>query len=574
MAGGVLLLCVLALAGLYWMRGRGREASFQMERLIRLTATGKAARVAISPDGKEVLYSFLDAGQESLRLRQVDTGGEIETLPPEKVTYYGMTFSPDGALVYYTRGEANASVSVLYQSTKYGGSPRRLCANVDSPIGFSPDGRRIAFVRQSGRDRQLMVADSTCGGERVLAVRRQPDGFRLRGPAWSPDGKWIAVATENLTRAAFQTFVGVRVADGAETPLTAQTWEYANQAAWLPDRSGLLFVATEPLGYQNQLWSQAWPKGQLRRITKDLNGYAGLSISADVSRIATVQSERFMSIWVAPEGDANRAVRITTGAQRDDGIRGLAWTSDGRIVYRSFAGGNPNVWIMKADGSENRQLSTSAHQNTDPMVSPDGSYIAWSSDRIGLRNIWRMNLDGGSVRQLTRGAGEWFPQVTPDDKWLVYQALAQDELDRLIWKMPLDGGAPVRLTDFPSYAPVLSPDGKLIVCNYRERPEASVKTAVLSIDGGPPLRTFDLPGANLPDRPVRWTPDGGALAYIKVDDGVSNIWSQPWRGGPPKQLTFFKSEEILNFAWSRDGKQLALARGVTVSDVVLISSQK
>ena len=71
---------------------------------------------------------------------------------------------------------------------------------------------------------------------------------------------------------------------------------------------------------------------------------------------------------------------------------------------------------------------------------------------------------------------------------------------------------------------------------------------------------------------IHWTPDGQAVAYIRTRGGVSNIWSQPLDGSPPKQLTDFKSDRIFNFAWSRDGKQLALSRGVVNSDVVLISN--
>lgn len=71
---------------------------------------------------------------------------------------------------------------------------------------------------------------------------------------------------------------------------------------------------------------------------------------------------------------------------------------------------------------------------------------------------------------------------------------------------------------------------------------------------------------------MRWTADGRALTYIVTREGVSNLWNQPLAGGPPKQLTNFQSETIFSFGWSRDGKQLALVRGVANNDVVLISN--
>jgi Tol biopolymer transport system component len=71
---------------------------------------------------------------------------------------------------------------------------------------------------------------------------------------------------------------------------------------------------------------------------------------------------------------------------------------------------------------------------------------------------------------------------------------------------------------------------------------------------------------------IRWAPDGRALDYILTRGGASNIWRQALAGGPPKQISNFKSDLIFFFAWSRDGKQLALERGATSSDVILISS--
>ena len=103
------------------------------------------------------------------------------------------------------------------------------------------------------------------------------------------------------------------------------------------------------------------------------------------------------------------------------------------------------------------------------------------------------------------------------------------------------------------------------------------RTAVISSDGEPPMKTFDLPqffgtiGPGFFTQEIWWTVDGRALTYIDTKDGVSNIWAQPIDGSAKRQLTNFTSDLIFFYAWSRDGKKLAVARGSKTSDVVLIT---
>ena len=69
---------------------------------------------------------------------------------------------------------------------------------------------------------------------------------------------------------------------------------------------------------------------------------------------------------------------------------------------------------------------------------------------------------------------------------------------------------------------------------------------------------------------LRWSPDGGAINFIKEENGVSNIWSQPVNGEPIKKLTNFSSGEIFYFDFAPDGSSLAVTRGSHSSDVILI----
>jgi Tol biopolymer transport system component len=168
------------------------------------------------------------------------------------------------------------------------------------------------------------------------------------------------------------------------------------------------------------------------------------------------------------------------------------------------------------------------------------------------------------------GDAEAFGQeVSPDGQWVVYVS------ERGLWKIPIDGGDPVRLTEKLTSTPVFSPDGKLLACWYWDGDfNSTPHVAVMPAGGGPPVKMFDLPPAvrtvyGVLAPPLRWTPDGGALAYAGF--GGSDIWRQPLDGSAPQPLTNFRSEQISSFAWSSDGKRFVLTRGFSNNDVVLIS---
>ena len=180
-----------------------------------------------------------------------------------------------------------------------------------------------------------------------------------------------------------------------------------------------------------------------------------------------------------------------------------------------------------------------------------------------------MDPDGGNLKQLTEGPGDILPQSSPDGRWVVFQSTRSGSLSA--WKVSIDGGEPVRLTDKWTANPTVSPDGSLIACFYREdQPNAPSKVAIIPFAGGDPVKVLDLPHIFSITGRLRWMPDGRALAFIDTINGVSNIWSLPLDGGKPIQLTDFKTDHIFWFDFSSDGKQLALSRGTQTSDVIVI----
>jgi serine/threonine protein kinase len=546
-------------------------APFQNIRVTSLTSTGRSSGAAISPDGKYVVHVVSEVGLQSLWVRQVATSSNIQIMPPADVGYKVPTFSHDGNYVYYVRQEKNNVVSMLYQIPVLGGTPKKILEDIDSSISISPDGSRFVFMRMvpSLRESQLLIANIDGTGERVLSRRNRPDFYSV--PAWSPDGKLVACSVGGNTDGALgvqMNVVEVNVEDGAERPITRDKWDNIGRLAWLKDGSGLIMIAVDQTSKSGQIWHLSYPGGEARRITNDLNNYSSLSLTADSSSLVVVQSDRLSSIWVLPGGNAARARLVSSGMSKYSGI---SWTPDGRVVYGTAASNATDIWIMGADGSGQGRLTVDHGMNLFPCVSPDGRYIVFSSNRATAPtafNIWRMDIDGSNPKQLTSGSRDFHPTCSPDGKWVVYNSYASGQ--EIIWKVPMDGGEPVRLTDKTSALPAVSPDGRQIACIYwDEQLTSQMGISIIPAEGGEPVKTFEIP----PGR-TRWSADGRALMYVDNSGGVSNIWSIPVSSGKPSRLTDFGSDLIFDFDRSRDGRQLACVRGVVTSDVVLMTNLK
>jgi eukaryotic-like serine/threonine-protein kinase len=573
---GVLIVIVAAIGiGLYKFIVGKKSASLPMLKIQRLTMSGKASDAAISPDGKYVAHVKNDAGQQSLWLRQVATTSDTQIVPPSTQNYNGITFSKDGDYIYYALGELNNPAHTLYQVATLGGASRKIIENVASPITLSPDGTRLAFMRDIATgETALVVANADGTGERQIAVRKRPNNFSSGGPSWSPDGKLIASGVLNSALVGGTTVIGVEVESGAEKQITSQKWcgNCVGQVGWLADGSGLLLLVLDPGPRSKQLWHISYPDGEARKVTNDdLNNYSRLSLTADSSVLVTVQTEIAAGVWVTPQADASRARQISSG--RYDGQLGVAWTPGGKIIYTSRESGLTDIWSMDQDGKDQKQLTAHAATNLDPWATRDGRYIIFSSTRKSAsrngRSIWRIDTDGGNLKQLTGGEGGRFPQSSPDGRWVVFRS-ARDGPSTVL-KVSIDGGEPVPLTDKWTSNPTVSPDGSLVACWLRDdQPNTLTKVAIIPFTGGDPVKVLDVPQSVYTVAGLRWTPDGRALTYIDATNGVSNIWSLPLDGGKPIQLTDFKTDQIFWFDFSRDGKQLALSRGTQTSDVILI----
>jgi Tol biopolymer transport system component len=227
--------------------------------MTRLTDSGKVGVAAISGDGRFIAYSLREPNH-SLWVQQIAPESKVRILPPSPDAIQGVTFSPDGSSVYFVRANKGYVIPTL------GRTPRLLIESSFSGIGVSPDGTKT--------------------GIRPRCMRFNSPS----APAWSPDGKRIAMLGMRKTDNILSLYP---VAGGAPTIIPLQYT--VSDPKWLPDQSGLILTIGDlssgrwKIGPSRQIWIRPFPTGNAQRLTNDLDTYSSTSVTNDSALIAAVQ---------------------------------------------------------------------------------------------------------------------------------------------------------------------------------------------------------------------------------------------------------------------------------------------
>jgi Tol biopolymer transport system component/DNA-binding winged helix-turn-helix (wHTH) protein len=570
--GAALVAVALAILSSAGIR-RTVELPFAAIRTTRLTSSGRAVKAAISPDGRYIAHISNASGQDSLLVTRTDTLHDIEIVPPGPFQYFGLTFSRDGESIYYVTGTHGGDPVLLHRIPVGGGPSLALKEGLDSPVTFSPDGKKYAFVREAAGESQLMVADVDSGAEQKLNSHKLPQV--LDYPAWSPDGRIIACTAVDSSmaspRGSDARLIEVRIADRTERMLSGQSWPFIRQLAWTGDGNGLLMSARDQPTGAFHIWYVAYPGGTARKVTEGLNSQTGVSVSADSNRLVTVAESTFSGIWRMRSTETGDAEPISPESGNCDSP---AWTADGRIVFEQELSGQRHIWSMAADGSDRKQL-TAAGNNYFVSISGDGRLLAYASDRSGHPGIWTMDTGGGSPRLVVE-AGRAIPQISPDGKWVAFTAVGAGGWTTL-WRVAASGGRAIELNDKLWYRAAISPDGKWIAGFHAGEPLNTQTNpnsiAVVGSDGGEARKVIPI-SPSVSTAVIRWSRDGRELMYVESRREGANIWSRPLDGGAPRQITHLHGYALFSFDWSRDGRELAFARGIKARDVVLIEDAK
>jgi Tol biopolymer transport system component len=310
---------------------------------------------------------------------------------------------------------------------------------------------------------------------------------------------------------------------------------------------------------QRQLGFISYPRGDFRALTTDTNNYFHPSVSADGKSIAAEEVQSVYSLSVAPASKPDELRLIPLMSHETTGD--WDWTDDGKILLPQ--GGE--IRLLNPAGAESVVLSDKKRL---PLQSTScGKYVVFRSiPTMGGAsvNLWKTDMAASNQTQLTTGRNDQAAQCSPDGKWVYYIALMENQA---LKRIPIEGGTPETVIDDPSTGYTLSPDGKLVAnLDVRELDHKLVLNVFSIADKKTAYHNID-PRAS---EPIRFTPAGNAIVYRVREKGVENLWMQPLDGSAYKQLTHFTAERIARFAFSPDGSQIAIERGHSESDAVLL----
>jgi len=373
--------------------------------------------------------------------------------------------------------------------------------------------------------------------------------------AWSPDGQNIVIA-----RVAGESDAGVYLipaTGGPERKLASTSFGswYGNEISWSPDGKQLAFTdhpPASPVGTQ-LLFLLSLDTLERTPVKTDckLTATPSFSPRGDLLAWVCVDTWSSVSLHVSRMSDGH-SERLLQGI---DGIPGIAWSEDGRrIVFSSPWNGD--LWETSLSRPDYAEKLPFGHDASDVAVSPAGHQLAYVQGVKNV-NIWRLDLSGSppQARKLIVSSRQQFaPNISPDGSKIAFQSNRSGGSE--VWVCNADGSDAVQLTSYGILAtgmPRWSPDGKLIAFDSRVGGEANIYT--VDPNGGVAHKlSIDIHGNNLPS----WSQDGRWIYFVNGEDArESAIWKVSSAGGHAIRIAETEATYPLE---SPDGQYVYFAR--------------
>jgi Tol biopolymer transport system component len=447
---------------------------------------------------------------------------------------YRLSLSPDGQFLACQAREPDSHARYIYTIPTAGGKPKKVSSRGGSLPAFSPDGKFIAYVGHTVREDWQETKRNRFGGELWIVpseggtpVKVATVDGRLRGPVWSPDGRYIAAHHEpggNNDSKEIWVFQLSPDASSAGEPekiaLPRSSWNML--AGWTPDNELGVFIQTE-----------------------------------EHCAIYTVPASGGKAVQISPAGAWPYYPRWSPDGERIY-CRGMFGQEEEKatLLYVPATGGDP----VKVPVRSERHL-VSIVPGGGLNVSPDGKRIVVSAyqephKRKESVDLWTITLDGGLPTRLTNDdSHEAYPCWSPDGEWVAFvewHAKSEGEGFNAIYIAPAEGGQIRQVsTESDSVgggAIAFSPDGERIAFFSG----GSIKT--IPVEGG----ESKILVAEVKSRrhsQLAYSPDGEKIAHSAAD----KIWIASLDGAEPQELsTGLPSDTRLSeFSWSPDGEKIA-----------------
>ena len=570
-----MLGAVLAIAASVWFhrteycwKSPITDAHFQT-----VTDFGGVEQAAVlSPDGHFVAFLSDRDGPVDVWVTQVGSGqfhnltrGSAGELVNPSIRTLG--FTPDGALVTFWVRKQNASSGGdinIWSVPTLGGQPR-LYLEGAAELDWSRDGSRLAYHTPGPGD-PLYISDGISRTE-DRPIFTAPAGLHSHFPTWSPDKGFIYFVQGALPDKL--DIWRIRSNGGAPERITSQNARVTYPV--LLDRKTLMYLATDPDGSGPSLYSIDVDRRIPHRLTSDLFRYTSLSASADGRRVVLTMANPRRTLWRLPIGDslaqisaaAPIALTTTTGFSPRLG--------NDFLLYVSATGTGESIWKLANETATELWSGQEARVFGGPAISPDGRSIAFSVRQRGQSLLYVMQADGTSPRVVStsldlEGALAW----APDGNSIT--TAAYDHGAPHLFRVPIDGGSPAPLVREYSVDPAWAPDGSYVVYSG-----ADIGTTFLLKAATPDAAPHSLPPLTLTRgaRHVVFLRGQQALVLLRGDIQHKNLWIVDLNTGAERQLTNFAADfDIRDFDISPDGREVVLERVQERSDVVMLDLQR
>ncbi|HQX56420.1 MAG TPA: winged helix-turn-helix domain-containing protein [Pyrinomonadaceae bacterium] len=570
------LLLVILVGTSYKYFGSNLKSLFRKPiervRFTSLTSSGDLTSAVISPDGALLAFERGDG----LFLKDVHTEKEIQIHIPNAKAFGALQFSPDGNYIYFRNSGIISSRAAILKVSRFGGEPELIVEKAWGSFSISPDGKRIAYFLNVPPVAKfnLLVRTIETGEEVQYRAADPPENpCAVCSPAWTPDGNRL-LFTINVPPTSGRLFIQ-NLATVEREEIKVERLQRFEQAAWLPNGESFVVSATERSKYFH-LWQIFYPGGEPTPLTSGLANYKKVSISADGRSIITLKDDETSNIVLSDAKALGEPIQITSGDQNNFGQKGLAWVDEKRLLFSSSteSGLSDSLVVMNVNDKSKITIPSKKESAFRIPVS-DGEFIWFAMSVNGVSQIFQMDMDGKNVAQLTETTDgqKYSPRISNDSRHLYY--VINRKNDAAIMRFDLQNKSEEVFFINPDVQPgtflELSPDNKYLTFSRRLKGEDDTSEkmmAIVSIENTDDLRFVSaqtLPGIR------RFSPDSQSLDYIFAPTDGTQIVRQKLDGGEPLPIVTVKGQTIFNFAWSIDGKQLAMALGKQSRDAVLLS---